>query len=156
MPKAANALLYDIVDLGALEGNDNFVHGINNEGVRVGSVLNPATGSIEAFVARDGNRWLLGTLGGSFSVACAINNAGAIVGGSLREDDETFHAFIRNHGSLVDLNDALPPESQWELSQAIGINDRGQVLGFGSFQGQLHMFVLVPRDDPASLGTERS
>ncbi len=156
MQKAASALAYEILDLGTLQGNDNFVHGINNAGIRVGSVFNPSTGSIEAFVARDGQRELLGTLGGSFSAAFSINNVGTVVGGSLSEDDETFHAFIRNDGTLVDLNDALPADSQWELSQALGINDRGQVLGFGNFKGQLHMFLLVPRDEAARPGAERS
>lgn len=144
MPKADVGLMYDIVDLGELEDSNNFIHGINNEGLHVGSALNPSTGRVEAFMADDGHKKMLGTLGGSFSAAFGINNAGVIVGGSLQEGDETFHAFIRYDDKLLDLNHVLAADARWELIQALGINDRGQVLGFGAFEGRLHMFLLLP------------
>ncbi len=133
---------YEVVDLGAVDGNHNMVHAINNAGHVVGSALN-ANESVEAFVTTRKRR-SLGSLGGVFSAAHGINNAGHIVGGSLVEHDRTFHAFLFMAGDMHDLNELLIDGEDWELVQAVGINDSGQIVGIGMLHGEDHVFLLQP------------
>jgi probable HAF family extracellular repeat protein len=46
---------------------------------------------------------------------------------------------------MRDLNNLLPPNSGWELTQALGINDKGQIVGYGTHDGQIRAFLLTPR-----------
>jgi probable HAF family extracellular repeat protein len=136
-------LRFQIRDLGAVEGNDNLVHAINNRGQFVGGAINRETGAIEAFLS-NGTRTMLGTLGGSFSAAHGVNNHGHVVGGSLCQEDEDFRAFLFRNGRLYDLNSLLPNEAEWQLTQALGINDRGQIVGIGTWGGKDHAFLMTP------------
>ncbi len=87
---------------------------------------------------------MLGTLGGSFSVARAINNRGDIVGGSLEAEDGNVHAFLFSNGKLQDLNRLVNNLAGWELVQAVGINDLGQIVGIGSLGGEDRIVLLLP------------
>jgi probable HAF family extracellular repeat protein len=79
----------------------------------------------------------LGTLGGN-SEAYALNNKGQIVGASAG------HAFLSTNGVMVDLA-ALVPGSGWVLTEALGINDRGEIVGNGTNpSGQSRAFLLGP------------
>jgi hypothetical protein len=51
---------------------------------------------------------------------------------------------VWDNGELVDLNERIAPDSGWQLSRATAINDRGQIVGCGVFQGQQAGFVLTP------------
>ena len=51
---------------------------------------------------------------------------------------------------MVDLNSLIDSISGWELEQAIGINDAGQITGFGWIGGQRHAFLLTPVPEPAT------
>ncbi len=133
---------FRVTDLGVVKGNHNMVHAINNVGQMVGCALG-GKGGIEAFV-RDGRTRRLGSLGGVFSAAHGINNGGQIVGGSLTADDQEFHAFLFTSGTMYDLNELLVNGGTWELTQAVGINDRGQIIGIGLFNGEDHVFLLQP------------
>ncbi len=135
---------YVVVDLGAFEGNQNLIHGINNRGTMVGATVNPQSMSVEACVLEEGMTRLLGTLGGSFSIGRAINNRGQVVGGSLERQDNNFHAFLFDKGRLQDLNDLVSNCEGWELVQAVAINDLGQIVGIGSYRGEDRVFLLVP------------
>jgi probable HAF family extracellular repeat protein len=107
--------------------------------------MNGETGRIEAFREEHGLRTQLGTLGGSFSVARDINNSGEIVGGSLTDGDEAFHGFLYRGNRLYDLNELLAPDCGWELIQAVGINNRGEIVGIGSQSGQDRIVLLRPK-----------
>jgi probable HAF family extracellular repeat protein len=89
----------------------------------------------------------LGTLGGSSSTARGINNAGAIVGGSLTKDDVAYRAFLYEDGTMHDLNVLVDPEAGCELEQALGINDRGDIVAIGSRHGVECVFLLKRRDE---------
>jgi probable HAF family extracellular repeat protein len=83
-------------------------------------------------------------LGGSASNAFALNDLGEVVGSA----DNTFgaqRAFLYSGGVMVDLNSLLPPGSAWQLLEATGINDSGQIVGNGIFNGQTHGFLLTPQ-----------
>src|SRR5258708_15254038 len=126
---------FEVLDLGPFDNNRNDVLAINDVGQCTGVSASPESGRIEAFIQEKGSRKMLGTLGGSFSIARGINNQGDVVGGSLTDGDENFHGFLYRGNVLVDLNDFLDPEAGWELIQAFAINNRGEVLGLGSLDG---------------------
>jgi len=45
---------------------------------------------------------------------------------------------------MRDLNDLLPSSSGWTLMQGWGINDLGQITGYGTINGQYHAFLMTP------------
>jgi hypothetical protein len=95
-----------------------------------------------AFIVSGGNSTNLGTLGGLNAAALDINNNGLVVGNSSLPDG-TLHAFVFRKGSMTDLN-ALIPNGGWVLASARAINDRGQIVGTGSFNGEPRGFLLNP------------
>jgi probable HAF family extracellular repeat protein len=48
-------------------------------------------------------------------------------------------------GTITALDTLIPPGSGWQLQQANGINDRGQIVGRGLLNGQYHAYLLNPR-----------
>jgi len=136
---------FDVVDLGPFDNNRNDVLAVNDASQRAGVSLNAETGRIEAFREEKGTRSMLGTLGGSFSIARDLNNHGEVVGGSLTEGDESFHGFIYRNNRLRDLNDFLDAETEWELLQALSINNYGEIIAIGCHDGQDRIVLLRPR-----------
>ena len=97
----------------------------------------------------------LGSLSGQEFLARRINNQDQVVGlagvlvpgakpylsGALPED---MHAFLWERGSLYDLNALIPSEQGWVLWDALGLNNRGQIVGTGLHHGKQHAFLLTP------------
>jgi probable HAF family extracellular repeat protein len=75
----------------------------------------------------------------------AINNSGIVVGqGTALTGD--YHAFVYNGQKMLDLNNLIPPNTGWSLYVANGINDAGEIVGYGTRNGtNLHAFLLTPR-----------
>jgi probable HAF family extracellular repeat protein len=48
---------------------------------------------------------------------------------------------------MVDLNDLIARDSGWLLLEATQINNRGEVVGTGSINGENHAFLLTPEND---------
>lgn len=46
--------------------------------------------------------------------------------------------------NMQDLNGLIPANSGWFLFNASGINNAGQIVGWGTFNGQIHGFLLAP------------
>ncbi len=81
------------------------------------------------------------------ATAYGINHYGQIVGTAtiLRAGRTMQHAFLYTFDSGIrDLNDLIPGSSGWELNEARGINDVGQITGWGTFKGDTRAFVLSP------------
>jgi probable HAF family extracellular repeat protein len=134
----------DIDDLGTLGGTYSTATAINQAGHTVG--YSYTTGDLEqyAFFHTGGEMVPLPPLAGSYSVARSINNADQVVGGTSINGD-AYHAFIWKDGQMEDLNELIPRDSGWELSEADGINDRGQIIGFGTDPaGNYAGFLLTP------------
>jgi probable HAF family extracellular repeat protein len=89
----------------------------------------------------------LGTLGGAYSTAYAINDMGMVVGDSETAAGQE-HAFLYSGGTMYDLNTLISPLSGWTLTYADGINDQGQIIGFGLYDGSTRSFLLTPNAVP--------
>jgi probable HAF family extracellular repeat protein len=140
-----------MTDLGRLpDARFSEAHAINDVGTVVG---NDSGGSNEAFIwdARQGIRGL-GVLDAAcvtpFSDARAIDNHGEVVGYScVSGTTTTSHAFVWDLTvGLRDLNGLVSLPAADVLSVAYGINERGQIVGNGIFEGAVHAFLLDPAE----------
>src|SRR5262249_51645833 len=52
--------------------------------------------------------------------------------------------FVYLDGTLYDLNSLLPANSGWTLTAAYGLNDAGQIVGTGTYNGDPSAFLLTP------------
>ncbi|MBV8818709.1 MAG: DUF3466 family protein [Acidobacteriaceae bacterium] len=130
--------------LGTLGGNNSYAMAINDAGEIVGHAM-LANGNEHAFEATAGGPLVdLGTLGGSSSYAYGINNLGAVVGYSFTGANAAQHAFLYYNGKMMDLNSIIPANSGWVLNQAYGINDAGDIVGSGTYNGQTRAFLIDP------------
>jgi len=118
-----------MTDLGTLGGDNSDAIWINERGDVTGSADLPGFNLHDAVVWKDGKMIDLGTVG---TDACSrgrgINSRGQVVGGS--SDCANFlHAFVWNgSGPMLDLNTLIAPGSGLQLTNAININDRGEIL----------------------------
>lgn len=136
-----------MADLGTLGGTQSIAYAINNAGQVVG-YASPPNSSVHAFLYSGGKMIDLGVFFDS-SVGEAINNSGVVVGTAdvLNSNGTTeYHAFIYNGGKLQDLNNLIPSGSGWVLTEATGINDKGQIVSnaYNATTGYRHAFLLNP------------
>jgi len=54
-------------------------------------------------------------------------------------------AFLWHNSKMTALNTLIPEESGWTLTDAKGLNNLGQIVGQGKYNGQHHAFLLTPR-----------
>lgn len=128
--------------------SDGAATAINDRGQIVG-----ISGLCDQAVGRDTARHMvlwqnghatdLGNIGGNaWNTPMAINRQGDIVGfaNTLPGDGFSLHAFFRSHagGPPIDLGVLYPGDN---ISQALGINDRGQVVGLSCGGTGCHGFL---------------
>ena len=121
---------------------------INDSDQTLGQSMNPAADrAIEVQIASAG--FSVNLLPNFTSkIATDVNNPGTVVGFDL-DDQENARPFVYlNFRQIFDLNTLIPPAAQkrWVLQVAQGINDRGQIVGFGKFDGIPSAFLLTPTD----------
>ena len=93
----------------------------------------------------------LGVLpGDNIGAGLAINNEGLVVGASIAGADPLSgspRAALWRNGQRFDLNSLALPNPPLYLLSAFGINDAGQIVGFGATNsGELHGFLATPVD----------
>jgi len=134
----------DMQDLG---GTNTLAMGITDSGAVIGKT--DVNGSERGFLwtETNGMQILPGTTYGAH--ALGINAKGLIVGNQY---DSSYHftAALWQDGAVTDLNSLLPANSGWELYSAESINYAGQIVGVGSYNGQLTTYVLNPVPEPAT------
>ena len=120
---AATAASYRVVDLGTLGGATSAATDVNNRGIVVGWAKT-ASGTVHAFVYRDGMMIDIGTLGGPNSVAAAISNNRAVVGTASVAAGSSQHAFLwrANQGAMHNIGNPRP----------VRIGDTGAIIANGT------------------------
>lgn len=122
---------YRVTDLGTLHGSYDAVgFGLNNKAEVVGDLRTKKAKNIAFIWTRQSGMEDLGTLGGTegylLATASAINNREQAVGQS-EVPEGVGHAFIWTRaGGMRDLD----PDDNNYKSAALGINDRGIILGY--------------------------
>lgn len=126
---------------------------INQLGVVGGVVIDAQNQSYTNHAALwiDGELNLLPTLTSRHSRVLGLNNLGQAVG-YYEGDDLLFHAALWDGDSVIDLSDALGPNSTFSLVEARDINDAGQIVGWGRSKedGIARAFLITPVPEPAT------
>jgi len=134
------AFLYNggsIQDLGTLGGLNSRGEAINDSG-QVTGLAQTADGSSHAFLYSGGSMHDLGE-----GVGEAINNRGWVVGAS------GFDPFVYDGSARYDLHDLLDASGAgWQLGTPQGINDAGQIVGYGIHNGIERGYLLTPVPEP--------
>jgi probable HAF family extracellular repeat protein len=122
---------------------------INNRGDVVGGALAP-DGTIHAFLwTKQTGMQDLGGFPGAFltsAVCChTLSDSGQVVGFAI--DGTTFasRAIVWEGKVPVDLNTLIPSDSGWYLQSTASVNNAGEIVGYGTFGGSTHAFLLKPR-----------
>ncbi|MEU7871727.1 hypothetical protein [Dactylosporangium sp. NPDC049140] len=91
----------------------------------------------------------IGTVDGiAYSTGNAVNAAGQVVGTAdpMCQPCAAPKAWVwQPGGTIAALDTLIPAGTGWQLQQANGINDRGEIVGRGVLGGRSHAFLLVPR-----------
>jgi probable HAF family extracellular repeat protein len=130
-----------MIDLGTFGGSFSTAYAINNSGQAIGEAAIAEDMDTHGFIYSNGIVTDLGTFGGTYSTATAINNLGQVVGSAADASGNT-QPFLWQNGVLTNLNTLLPTNSGWQLRSAQLINDAGQIVGLGLYNGTFTTFLL--------------
>ena len=121
------------INLGNLGGRlFNIGFSINNKSEVTGQASTSGSHGFHTFLWRNGKMSDLGTLPGDrISLGNSINDRTQIVGLSFPPGSSTMHGFLWQRGVMYDLNTLIPAHSDIIVLEALGINARGQIAGWG-------------------------
>ncbi len=130
--------------LNGLGGANSYARAVNNSGAIAGQAQT-ASGALQAVIWSGSTPAALGSLGGINSSAYAIDSQGQAVGAADLANNAGSAAFFYSGGQMYDLNSLLLPNSGWQLLAAYGMNDAGQIVGRGLYNGAEQAFLLTPQ-----------
>ncbi len=145
-----NGVATDIDKLLGPNGGGSFGVGVNDSGQ---VLVNPAigisrsTGYPVIFDSKTGTSTPLGTLPGLQNLlGYAINNLGQVAGSGYDTAGGVRHVFLYSQGTLTDLTSLIPSLASLSYVSITGMNDAGQIIGWGSTgtSSQDQAFVLTP------------
>lgn len=136
----------------------NDANAINERGDVVGTALFRGGGAAAASRAllwdagpNHAPRELAPLPGDQNSRASDLNDRGQVVGTSLAAAagpgnnwNPPRRAWVWAQGTMHDLNALLPPGSGWHLSEAVRVNNRGEIAGRGTRNNKPRLFLLTP------------
>jgi probable HAF family extracellular repeat protein len=135
---------HEAVGLGHFIGNG--ILEVNRRGEIAGATF-PGTGARQrAFLWHDGITTFLPFADEFHSTVFAINDRSDIVGTyqSALDDGPGPRAFLYSQGVIHNLNDLIGGTSGWTLTYANDINEHGEIVGYGVFNGESQGFLLRP------------
>jgi len=149
----------DLVVLPDLGPNNAQAVGISPAGRVAGFAESPVTGRGHAVVWEpDGTLLDLGPFvsptGPATAQANDVNDAGVAVGTAYIDPvAEIFFAMVWRGAGAEDLNVLIPAGSGWTLTEAQAVNDRGEIVGYGTKSGSsgVRAFLLRPDCDEDGL-----
>jgi probable HAF family extracellular repeat protein len=127
------------------DGSGTHAYGINDKGQIVGVYTATSLSSYYRGFVKDGNNYSSFDLPGNGAIAYGINNSGQIVG-TYQDDRNVKHGFIINGDTITTLD--YPGGLQTEV---FGINDNGDIVGYGYAGGNVFGFVASPTPVPPSV-----
>ena len=140
--------------VGTLGGLNSFAHAINDAGL-VAGFSDTETGDICAFLWDEQQGMQnIGNMGGGGIVPWDISNTGKTVVVGYADDSQGLGIAIiwDEMNGLRDLNALIPPDSDWiRLREARGVNEAGQIVGYGLRREGWHAFLLTPVPEPGTL-----
>lgn len=146
-----NAVLFR--DQGTINLGPGIAYGVNDAGDVVGQTY-IVPGHPTAFVYLDGEMLILGDDVFPQPILYDINNQNVAVGiyyGLGTRPLLWSEALLGSEpAGLVDLNTLLPENSDWTLISASGINDSGQITGWGFLDGEPLAYRLDPVPEPST------
>ncbi|MGN6565150.1 MAG: hypothetical protein ACTHMU_21030 [Thermomicrobiales bacterium] len=136
------------IPLGPPATRTSFARDVNEHGWVVGDAGGrPGSRFVRHAFLHDGTVMHdLGTFHTRETYAMRINNRGQVVGyaegggGAVTAS----RAWLWQEGAMHDLTDCLPADAGWVLHYATDINDGGEIVGWGSWQGEVWPFLLLP------------
>lgn len=150
-----HAFLYEngqVKDLGTLGGSNSVGSAINDAGQITGWSQLGGGDTSHAFVYDKGLMKDLGLLAGlDNTLGRDINAQGVVVGTAFSGYDvDKGHAFVYSDGGLHDLNTLVDAQARqgWLLTDAIGINDQGTIIGHAMSGQERRLFMLTPVPEP--------
>jgi probable HAF family extracellular repeat protein len=134
--------------LGGQPGSTAVANAVNAGGLVVGGAQPPGAFGTHAVLWSAGAVTDLGALDGLlYNQGKAINAAGQVVGTADPgcSPCPSPEAWVWQPGTaMTALNSLIPAGSGWNLQQANGINDRGQIVGAGVHNGHQRAYLLTP------------
>jgi uncharacterized membrane protein len=128
---------------------------INDQGIVVGTYGTASRGT-DGFIYNltTGITQLIPEVGEYYNIAAAgINSKNDVVGGYY---DGIARAILYSNNTIQTLNNLIPANSGWFLEYATDINDNGQIIGFGTLNGERSNFLLTPINNPPTSVPEPS
>jgi probable HAF family extracellular repeat protein len=124
-----DGVLHDLGTLGGFENNS--AGAINNAGLIAG--YSTTSTGLNLFTYQDGMLQDAGSFDPLELTVDDINEHGAFVGNAAKVGSGNGGPFgyVFLHGAAVDLNTLIDAASGWQISGASGINDLGQIVGYG-------------------------
>ena len=128
-----------------LGGHTSSATALNNEGIIIGWAYPPTDRYQQHGVIWEKGR--ARDLGGN-STVYAVNDANVVVGNIANNvgGSRVSRAVAWRGSTTTDLNTLLPAGSGWVLQYATGINNRGQICGVGTLNGQPRYFLMTPAE----------